>query len=112
MFADNVAVPGSTHDEWKTIHSIGSKLRSTFDVIQKPSAVFSPACIGHEVITKLEWTEVVVDGVTLPDALSRWSSSLPDATAAAVTTTNLQISRDKIIPEQNSNEVADNSRQQ
>ena len=107
MFADNVAVPGSTHDEWKTIHSIGSKLRSTFDVIQKPSAVFSPACIGHEVITKLEWTEVVVDGVTLPDALSCWSLSLPDAAVS----TNLQISRDKIIPEQNSNEVADNSRQ-
>lgn len=42
------------------------------------SAVFSPACIAHEVITKVDWTTVNVEGVTLPDALNCWASSLPD----------------------------------
>lgn len=75
LYADNVAVPASP-DQWNYIHGMGSNLRSTFSEV---SAVFSPACIAHEVITKMEWTEVQVDGVTLPDALWCWSSSLPDA---------------------------------
>lgn len=99
LYADNVAVPASP-DQWNYIHSVGSNLRATFNDL---NAVFSPACIAHEVITKLEWTEVVVDGVSLPDALWCWSSSLPDA--VMMSTTNLQISSGKLIQE-SSNEVA------
>lgn len=104
LYADNVPIP-ATPDQWEYIHNIGSKLRSTFNDL---NAVFSPACIAHNVITKLEWTQVVVDGVSLPDALWCWSSSLPDA--VMMSSTNLQISSGKLIQE-SSNEVAAISRQ-
>ena len=89
LHAENVAIPSAIDPaQWNYIHKIGSNLRSTFKDLD---AVFSPACIGHTAITKGEWTEVEVDGVNLPDALSCWSSSLPDAV------TNLQDSS-RIIP--------------
>ena len=92
LFADNVAVPATPDQwsQWNYIHSVGSSLRSTFNEL---SAVFSPACISHDVLTKLEWIEVTVDGVSLPDALNCWSSSLPDAV------TNLEISGTDLIQE-------------
>ena len=55
---------------------MGENLRNTFNNL---SAVFSPACVAHDVITLREWTSVAVDGVTLPDALHCWAQSLPDA---------------------------------
>ena len=55
---------------------MGNNLRGTFHNL---SAVFSPACIAHEIITKSDWTTVNVEGVTLPDALQYWAQSLPDA---------------------------------
>jgi hypothetical protein len=55
---------------------MGNHLRGTFHNL---TAVFSPACIAHEVITKSDWTSVAVDGVSLPDALQCWTLSLPDA---------------------------------
>ena len=79
LYMNNIAVP-TTQDKqhiWSHIHSLGSSLRKTFDVIDGFSAVFSPACIGHTVIIKSEWTQVEVDGVTLPDAINCWASSLP-----------------------------------
>ena len=75
MHAQNVAYP-SSRDQWDYVRKMGSNLRGTFDTL---SAVFSPACIAHEVITKSDWTTVSVEGVTLPDALHCWSQSLPDA---------------------------------
>ena len=41
-------------------------------------ALFSPACIAHEIITSSDWTQVAVEGVTLSDALSCWAAGLPD----------------------------------
>jgi hypothetical protein len=55
---------------------MGNHLRGTFHNL---TAVFSPACIAHEVITLSDWTSVTVDGVTLPDAMQCWVQSLPDA---------------------------------
>ncbi len=78
LYADNVANPASS-EQWDYIHTMGSNLRSTFENLNGLSAVFSPSCIAHEVITKMEWTEVTVEGVSLPDALACWSQSLPDA---------------------------------
>ena len=69
-----MAVP-ETPNEWNYIHKVGFNLRSTLNDL---SAVFSPACIEHEVITNMDWTEVVVDGVSLPDALNCWAESLED----------------------------------
>lgn len=74
MYADNVAIP-STPEHWNFIHRMGKNLRTTY---QSLSAVFSPACIAHEIITSSDWTQVSVDGVTLSDALSCWAAGLPD----------------------------------
>ncbi len=53
---------------------MGRKLRNTFKDVK---AVFSPACIAHEVLTKSHWISVAVNQVTLPDAIDCWASSLP-----------------------------------
>ena len=73
MYADNVALPAS-RDQWNYIHQSGRHLRDTFSDV---SAVFAPSCIAHEVVTMSYWTDVSVDGVTLPDALQCWTESLP-----------------------------------
>eukprot|EP00093_Oithona_nana_P001165 01165.XXX_2852_1571_1 [CDS] Oithona nana genome sequencing. len=70
LHAENVAVPTSPDPaQWNFIHTIGANLRKSFKDID---AVFSPACIEHTAITKEEWIEVEVDGVSLPDALFCW----------------------------------------
>ena len=73
LYADNVQVPASP-DQWNYIHNLGSNLRNTF---QNVSAVFSPSCIAHEVITKRDWSAISVNEVTLPDAIACWAESLP-----------------------------------
>ena len=82
LYADNIAIPSNVEqkDQWNDIRSIGKSLRTTFESGSFGlSTIFSPACIAHNVIAKSEWTQVEVDGVSLPDALACWSSSLPDA---------------------------------
>ena len=102
LHAENVAVPTSPDPaQWNFIHTIGANLRKSFKDID---AVFSPACIEHTAITKEGWIEVEVDGVSLPDALFCWSSSLPDAVNA-----NLGISAGRIIPS-SSLDLTDNTR--
>ena len=101
LHAENVAVPTSPDPaQWNFIHTIGANLRKSFKDIDH---VFSPACIEHTAITKEGWNTVEVDGVSLPDALYCWSSSLPDAVNA-----NLQISSSRIIP--SSLDLSDTSR--
>ena len=73
LYADNVQVPASP-DQWNYIHKLGTNLRNTF---QNVSAVFSPSCIAHEVITKSHWSAITVNEVTLPDAIACWAESLP-----------------------------------
>ena len=102
--AENVLVPTSTDPaQWNFIHRIGANLRKSFKDID---AVFSPACIAHTAITKEEWIEVEVDGVSLPDALFCWSSSLPDA----VNNANLGISEERRIIPSSSLDLTDNAR--
>ncbi|CAG0878610.1 unnamed protein product [Darwinula stevensoni] len=69
--ADNVGPPVSK-DQWDHIHQSGDMLRNTFNNV---SAVFAPACIGHTVLTKQDWGQVKVNGVTLPEALRCWELS-------------------------------------
>jgi len=66
-------IPAS-RGQWDSIHSVGSSLRSSLSNV---TAVFSPACIAHEVLTRSDWTNVAVRDVSLPDALDCWVSSLP-----------------------------------
>ena len=75
LHANNVAIPHS-RQQWDYVQQMGDNLRNTYNNL---SAVFSPACVAHEVITHREWTSVAVEGVTLPDALQCWAQSLPDA---------------------------------
>ena len=73
MYADNVAIPTSK-DQWDYVQLMSNNLRETFSAL---STVFSPACIAHEVFLGHDWINVEVNGVTLPDALECWASSLP-----------------------------------
>ena len=83
MYADNVPVPTSK-DQWDYVQSMSNNLRSTFSALS--TTVFSPACIAHEVLLGRDWTIVEVDGVTLPDALECWTSSLPTVVPEHLTT--------------------------
>ena len=87
LYANNVNMPPNLK-EWNFIHELGAKLRDTLtDVTTESevnganihSAVFSPACIAHEILTKRAFRTIAVDGVSLPDAIECWAKSLPDA---------------------------------
>ena len=58
-----------TPAQWNYIHRQGNTIRQTFGPL---TAVFSPSCISHTVITKPDWAKVSIEGVTLPDALQCW----------------------------------------
>ncbi|XP_059084295.1 palmitoleoyl-protein carboxylesterase notum1a-like isoform X2 [Tigriopus californicus] len=73
LHANNVDIPAS-QDQWKYIHQMGENLRSSLGTV---NAVFSPACIAHEILTKGEWKNITVNSVTLPNAIKCWSESLP-----------------------------------
>ena len=130
--ADQLALPDSSLDLWKwqSIVDLGSKLRTSLESLADHTlnAVFSPACIAHEVITNkdgLDWTKVAIDGTSLPSALNCWASGLPDADHGAggasgavwadgAVGINANLNSGKII-HGNSNEVAaldDNSPRQ
>ena len=130
--ADQLALPDSSLDLWKwqSIVDLGSKLRTSLESLADHTlnAVFSPACIAHEVITNkdgLDWTKVAIDGTSLPSALNCWASGLPDADhgadgaswaggAVGAVGINANLNSGKII-HGNSNEVAaldDNSPRQ
>jgi len=74
LFADNMGsgVPAS-RGQWDSIHSVGSALRGSLSNV---TAVFSPACIAHEVLTRSDWESVAVADVSLPDGISCWLQSL------------------------------------
>ena len=74
MTVNNVGAP-VTPAQWNYIHHQGNSIRETFDPL---TAVFSPSCISHTVITKPDWKKVSIEGVNLPDALQCWvSQTLP-----------------------------------
>ncbi len=65
--------PGSP-SQWKSIHDLGASLRRSLNNV---TAVFSPSCIAHEVLTKPNWKSVSVESVKLTDAIQCWAESLP-----------------------------------
>ncbi|XP_063613318.1 palmitoleoyl-protein carboxylesterase NOTUM-like [Penaeus indicus] len=68
MTADNVGKPISK-EQWDYIHSIGERLRKTFENV---TALFAPSCISHTVLTKRDWSSVKIGEVSLPQALYCW----------------------------------------
>ena len=68
MLADNVGPPMSK-EQWDYIHAVGDDLRRTFANV---SAVFSPSCISHTVLTKRDWQSIRIGDISLPQALRCW----------------------------------------
>nr|CAH0105110.1 unnamed protein product [Daphnia galeata] len=68
MLADNVGPPMSK-EQWDYIHAVGDDLRRTFTNV---SAVFSPSCISHTVLTKRDWQSIRIGDISLPQALRCW----------------------------------------
>ncbi|XP_033823027.1 inactive palmitoleoyl-protein carboxylesterase notum1b [Periophthalmus magnuspinnatus] len=79
LTVDNVHLTGQpVHEgQWRYIQSLGQELRGT---LQDVPAIFSPACLSHELITRTNWLEIQVKGTSLPRALHCWDRSLQDNT--------------------------------
>ncbi|XP_015239819.1 PREDICTED: palmitoleoyl-protein carboxylesterase notum1a-like [Cyprinodon variegatus] len=75
LTADNVHLTGQpVHEgQWRYIQNLGQELRST---LQDIPAMFAPACLSHELITRTYWMDVQVKGTSLPRALHCWDRSL------------------------------------
>ncbi|XP_072098571.1 palmitoleoyl-protein carboxylesterase notum1a [Mobula birostris] len=79
LTVDNVHLTGQPVQEgqWNYIQNLGRELKNT---LKDVPAVFAPACLSHEVITKSYWLNLQVKGVSLPRALHCWDRSLQDST--------------------------------
>ncbi|XP_076879681.1 inactive palmitoleoyl-protein carboxylesterase notum1b isoform X2 [Brachyhypopomus gauderio] len=75
LTVDNIHLTGQPVQEgqWRYIQNLGSELRNT---LKDVPAMFAPACLSHEVITRNYWTDVQVKGTSLPRALQCWDRSL------------------------------------
>ncbi|XP_064628821.1 palmitoleoyl-protein carboxylesterase notum1-like isoform X2 [Lineus longissimus] len=66
--ADNVGPPTS-QSQWQYIHRVGQSLKNTLENV---SAVFAPACLSHIFLTKSDWQNIVINDISLPQALRCW----------------------------------------
>ncbi|XP_059393924.1 inactive palmitoleoyl-protein carboxylesterase notum1b isoform X2 [Carassius carassius] len=75
LMVDNVHLTGQPVQEgqWRYIQNLGSELRNTLKNIP---AMFAPACLSHEIITRSYWMDIHVKGTSLPRALQCWDRSL------------------------------------
>ncbi|XP_068607212.1 inactive palmitoleoyl-protein carboxylesterase notum1b [Brachionichthys hirsutus] len=78
LTVDNVHLTGQpVHEgQWRYIQSLGQELRSTLHGVP---AMFAPACLSHELITRTYWMDIHVKGTSLPRALHCWDRSLQDS---------------------------------
>uniref|UniRef100_A0A3Q0RZ52 Notum, palmitoleoyl-protein carboxylesterase a n=1 Tax=Amphilophus citrinellus TaxID=61819 RepID=A0A3Q0RZ52_AMPCI len=77
LTVDNIQLTGQPVQEgqWRYIQNLGIELRNT---LKDVPAMFAPACLSHEVITRNYWIDVQVKGTSLPRALHCWDRSLHD----------------------------------
>ncbi|XP_067115254.1 inactive palmitoleoyl-protein carboxylesterase notum1b [Osmerus mordax] len=75
LMVDNVHLAGRPllETQWRYIQTLGQQLRHT---LQDVPAMFVPACLSHETITKSHWLDIQVQGTSLPRALHCWDRSL------------------------------------
>uniref|UniRef100_W5LMR8 Notum, palmitoleoyl-protein carboxylesterase n=1 Tax=Astyanax mexicanus TaxID=7994 RepID=W5LMR8_ASTMX len=75
LTVDNVHLMGQPvqEDQWRYIQNLGIDLRNT---LKNVPAMFAPACLSHEVITRSYWMDIQVKGTSLPRALQCWDRSL------------------------------------
>uniref|UniRef100_A0A8C4SNC3 Notum, palmitoleoyl-protein carboxylesterase a n=1 Tax=Erpetoichthys calabaricus TaxID=27687 RepID=A0A8C4SNC3_ERPCA len=75
LTVDNIHLTGQPVQEgqWIYIQNLGRELRNT---LKDVPAMFAPACLSHEVITRSYWMDIQVKGTSLPRALHCWDRSL------------------------------------
>uniref|UniRef100_A0AAY4EFH6 Uncharacterized protein n=1 Tax=Denticeps clupeoides TaxID=299321 RepID=A0AAY4EFH6_9TELE len=75
LTVDNVHLTGQPVQEgqWRYIQNLGIELRNT---LKDVPAMFAPACLSHEIITRTYWMDIQVKGTSLPRALQCWDRSL------------------------------------
>ncbi|XP_051529312.1 palmitoleoyl-protein carboxylesterase notum1a-like [Myxocyprinus asiaticus] len=78
LTVDNIHLTGQTLQEgkWRYIQNLGNELRNT---MKNVPAMFAPACLSHEIITRSYWMDVHVKGTSLPRALQCWDRSLQNS---------------------------------
>ncbi|NP_001161614.1 notum protein precursor [Saccoglossus kowalevskii] len=64
--------PPAKLEHWNYMQQLGRELRHS---LKNVSAVFAPACYSHKVIDKMQWLNVHVKGISLPNALECWLNS-------------------------------------
>ncbi|XP_062244708.1 inactive palmitoleoyl-protein carboxylesterase notum1b [Platichthys flesus] len=77
LTVDNIHLTGQpVHEaQWRYIETLGQELRRT---LRDVPAMFAPACLSHELITRSYWMDIQVKGTSLPRALHCWDRSLQD----------------------------------
>ncbi|XP_068448598.1 inactive palmitoleoyl-protein carboxylesterase notum1b isoform X2 [Clinocottus analis] len=77
LTVDNIHLTGQPVNEgqWRYIQHLGQEMRST---LRDVPAMFSPACLSHELITRTSWMDIQVKGTSLPRALHCWDRGLQD----------------------------------
>ncbi|KAK2815791.1 hypothetical protein Q5P01_026258 [Channa striata] len=75
LTVDNIHLTGQpVHEgQWRYIQNLGQELRRT---LHNVPAMFAPACLSHELITRSYWMDIQVKGTSLPRALHCWDRSL------------------------------------
>ncbi|CAM4731270.1 unnamed protein product [Leuciscus chuanchicus] len=75
LMVDNVHLTGQPvqENQWRYIQNLGRELRNT---LKNLPALFAPACLSHEIITRNYWMDIHVKGTSLPRALQCWDRSL------------------------------------
>ncbi|XP_051532173.1 palmitoleoyl-protein carboxylesterase notum1a-like [Myxocyprinus asiaticus] len=78
LTVDNIHLTGQTLQEgqWRYIQNLGNELRNT---LKNVPAMFVPACLSHEIITRSYWMDIHVKGTSLPRALQCWDRSLQNS---------------------------------
>uniref|UniRef100_A0A4W5QWD4 Notum, palmitoleoyl-protein carboxylesterase n=1 Tax=Hucho hucho TaxID=62062 RepID=A0A4W5QWD4_9TELE len=76
LTVDNIHLTGHpVHEgQWRYIQNLGNELRNT---LKDVPALFAPACLSHEVITRNYWMDIQVKGTSLPRALHCWDRASP-----------------------------------
>ncbi|XP_072915979.1 carboxylesterase notum2-like [Hemitrygon akajei] len=64
-----------TENQWNYIQNLGRDLRNS---LRSVSAVFAPACLSHTLISKSNWLDFHVRGVSLNRALQCWDRNLQE----------------------------------
>ncbi|TRZ00440.1 hypothetical protein DNTS_013418 [Danionella cerebrum] len=77
LTVDNIHLTGQPVQEgqWRYIQNLGTEMRNT---LKDVPAMFAPACLSHEFITRNYWTDVQVKGTSLSRALHCWDRSLQE----------------------------------